>query len=206
MSKEHHTGLKEVVLRFSDEQGVVDMTDVEALDAHKSFVTFTRDASGGIGERAHRFAFITQVVPLEGDEYRLEDRWHAHPLMLGDNEEPVGGIAFGDVFRAERLPDGSLRFDRLIRKGHWRVLNLFLGHLFGSPSLAPVAATIEQYGGFAEEDPWIGGGWLWIFLPPDTDYDPMPDIRGAIRAIAPDEKAHAYEQWQKRWQVRTDEK
>jgi hypothetical protein len=205
MSKEHHTGLKEVVLRFPDEHGVVDMTDVETLKAHKSFVTFRRDARGSIGERAHRFAFVTQVVPLEDDEYRLEDRWHAHPFMLGDNEEPIGGIAFGDAFRAERLLDGSLRFDRIIRKSHWRVLNLFLGSVLGLPSLAPALATIEEHGGFAAEDPWISGGWLWIFLPPDTDFDPMPDIRGAMQAIPPDEMASAYEQWQKWWQVRTDQ-
>jgi hypothetical protein len=70
-----------------------------------------------------------------------------------------------------------------------------------SPYLAPVFARIEEHGGFAEEDPWIGGGWLWIFLPPDANYDPTADINAAIKSIPRDEMLSDYEEWRKRWHV-----
>jgi len=180
---------------------MVDMTDVGTLQTHKHGLTFKRNMEGGLGERAHRFAFVTCVVPLGADEYRLEDPWHGHTLMLGDDEQPIGGIVFGDSFCAEQLADGSLRFGRVTRKAHWHILNLFLGSMLRSPYLAPVFARIEEHGGFVEEDPWIGGGWLWIFLPPDANYDPTADINAAIKSIPRDEMLSDYEEWRKRWHV-----
>lgn len=125
----------EVVLRFPDDHGVVDMTPLGTLEAHKHDLIFKRDADRGIGEPAHRSAFVTSVVPLGEGLYRLEDPWHAHPLKLRDNEEAIGGLAFRDVFLAERLPDGSLRFDRIVQKGNWRVIDWFLGSFLMSPHL-----------------------------------------------------------------------
>jgi hypothetical protein len=121
----------EVILRFPGEDGMVEMTDPRTLQSHKNGLTFKRSETGGIGERTHRFAFVIWVVPLGEEQYRLEDPWHTHPLKLTDKEEAIGGLAFRDVFLAERLADESLRFDRIAQKGnarrarkHARVLRL----------------------------------------------------------------------------------
>jgi hypothetical protein len=66
----------EVVLRFPGEDGVIGMTDSRTLAAEKEFLHFKRDADGGIGELAHRYARVTWVVPLGDGQYRLEDPWH----------------------------------------------------------------------------------------------------------------------------------
>jgi hypothetical protein len=58
---------------------------------------------------------------------------------------------------------------------------------------------IEEHGGFAAEDPWIGGGWLWIFLPPETDYDPTNDFDEVIKVIPREELLTDYEEWRKRY-------
>ena len=52
----------EVVLRFANEDGVIDMTNRETLDIETRSLTFKRAANGGIGELQHQFAFVTAVV------------------------------------------------------------------------------------------------------------------------------------------------
>jgi len=173
----------EVVLRFPDENGIVDATGRETLEREKGPI-FKRDSNGGIGEVKHRFAFATPVVPLGADNYRLEDLWYGHPFRTMGEEKGAGGLAFGDVFLARPLADGSLLFDRVVQRGGWRIDYWMLP----SPSfvqshyLIDVVAAIEAHGGCAEPDPWIEN-WLWTFLPPETDYDPAIDIAEALSRI-----------------------
>jgi hypothetical protein len=191
--------IEEVVLRVPDETGTIDMTNRETLEPETHDLVFARDANGGIGQLKHWHAFVTRVVPLGDNQYRLEDVWHGHPFRMNDKEETRGGLAFRDVFLAQRLTDGSLRFEGIVRKGDWRVLHWFLGHYLLSPHLERAFARIEEHGGFATEDPWIGGGWLWIFLPPKTDYDPTKDVDEVIKAIPREEILSDFERWRKRW-------
>jgi hypothetical protein len=41
----------------------------------------------------------------------------------------------------------------------------------------------------------------WIFLPPETDYDPTDDFKEVIKAIPREEILSDYEEWRKRWAV-----
>jgi hypothetical protein len=172
----------EVVLRFPDENGIIDTTDCGTLEKEaRSGLLFKRATDGGIGELAHPLAFVTWVVPLAENTYRIEDLWHRHPLRTNENEEAPGGLAFRDVFVARRLADGSLLFDRVLERAEWRIDYWMLP----PPSVWPqylegVVAKIEALGGYAEQDPWIGN-WLWTFLPPETDYDPTTDIAEALQ-------------------------
>jgi hypothetical protein len=174
----------EVVLRLPNEDGMIDTTDRETLETETRELIYERDADGGIGELKHRSAFVTWVVPLAESHYRLEDLWHQHPWRMNDDEKAPGGLAFRDVFLAQRLPDGSLRFDRVVQKAHWRIDYWMLPSpsIFGSPYLNAAVARIEAHGGCAEQDPWIRN-WLWTFLPPETDYDPTSDIADALQRI-----------------------
>jgi len=173
----------EVVLRFSDQDGAIDITDCETVAERGRDPIFGRSEAGGIGERKYRSAFATEVVPLGDQLYRIEDPWYGHPFNCGDGEEAPGGLAFRDVFSAERLPDGSLRFDRLVKRAGWRVDYWMLPAsplLVESPVMSIVVAKIEEHGGFAERDPWVTN-WLWTFLPPESDFDPTSDIEAAVR-------------------------
>lgn len=177
----------EVVLRFHDENGIVDATGLKLLETETRSLIFKRAPDGGIGELKHRLAFVTWVVPLGEGSYRLEDLWHGHPARMSgdeDKQESPGGLAFRDVFRAERLTDGSLLFDRVLRKGEWRIdcwilpsPSFLRSHYFDG-----VVAQVEAHGGCAEPDPWMKN-WLWTFLPPEADYDPARDIDEALQMI-----------------------
>jgi len=193
----------EVVLRFPDENGIVDATGRHTLETEKGLI-FGRDADGGIGELKHRFAFVTSVVPLGAGTYRIEDMWYGHPFrMLGEEgeEKTAGGLAFRDVFLARPLADGSLLFDRVVQRGGWRLDYWMLP----SPSfvhpryLNEVVANVEAHGGCVEQDPWIGN-WLWTFLPPETDYDPTSDIEEALRRIPRAAIEEAQKEFQERFQ------
>jgi hypothetical protein len=144
-------------------------------------------------------AIETWVVPLGDGRYRFEDPWHTHPLRLREDGNAIGGLGFRDVFLAELLADGSLHLNGVVHKGNWRAINWFLGSILRSPHLGPAFAKIEEHGGFAEEDPWIGAGWLWIFLPPETDYDPTNDFNEVIKVIPREEILTDYEEWRKRY-------
>jgi hypothetical protein len=173
-----------VVLRFPDQNGAIDTTDREILERETLALTVRRSADGGIGELAHPLARVTWVVPLGEGNYRLEDLWHRHPLRMIAEDEAPGGLAFRDVFVAEPLADGSLRFDRLVQKAEWRVDYWMLpsSSFIESPYLQSAVVKIEAHGGRAEQDPWIGN-WLWTFLPPEADHDPSNDIADALKRI-----------------------
>lgn len=195
----------EVVLRLPNEDGTIDTTDRETLETETRELIFERAADGGIGELKHRLAFVTWVVLLAESKYRLEDLWHQHPLRMNDEEKAPGGLAFRDVFLAQRLPDGSLLFDRVVQKANWRIDYWMLPSpsIICSPYLNAAVARIEAHGGCAEQDPWIRN-WLWTFLPPETDYDPTSDIAGALQKIPRAEIERALREWQEEPQ-RSDE-
>jgi hypothetical protein len=79
------------------------------------------------------------------------------------------------------------------------------GELSAFAPSGPAFAKIEEHGGFAEEDPWIGGGWLWIFLPPETDYDPSNNFDEVIKGIPREDIQEDYAEWRQKWGVRLDE-
>ena len=178
----------DVVLRFANENGVIDTADPETIEKETRSLTFKRAADGGIGELTHRFAFVTAVVALGDNHYRLQDLWYGHPFRLNDDDEPQGGLAFQAVFYAERLADGSLLFDRVVERGGWRTDYWMLPSEWVSPPesllaseyLRTVIEKIDAHGGCAAQDPWIIN-WLWTSLPPGTDYDPTNDIAEAVK-------------------------
>ena len=197
----------ETVLRIPGENGTVDATGRDTLETETRSLIFKRDAIGGIGELKHPLAFVTWVVPLGGDRYRLEDLWHGHPLRCNEEtEETPGGLAFRDVFLARQLADGSLLFDRAVQKGAWRIDYWMLPapSFVRSEYLEATLAKIEAHGGCAEQDPWIRN-WLWTFLPPDANYDPTNDIDEVLRSIPRAEIEAAQNEFLKRYRPRSEE-
>jgi hypothetical protein len=136
---------------------------------------------------------VSYVLPLGDRHFSMEDPWIAHPLSCAqtDNDQPPGGLAYQDVFLAQPLANGALRFEAIVRRGDWRVENFMLGPALTTPYLEPVFKKIVEHGGFAEEDPWIGGGW-WVFMPPGSDYDPDSDFIQAVKTIPRDELVNNY--------------
>ncbi len=93
---------------------------------------------------------------------------------------------FGDVIHAETLPDGTLRFVSVIEPGRWSINTWMLGlQPIRSGILHPVFERVSAEGGFACEDPWMGG-MLWVFLPPEADYQPQADISACLARDGPE--------------------
>lgn len=142
--------------------------------------------------------FETWVVPLEDNHYRLEDLWFQQPFKMmaiegldpdvSVEEQTPGGLAFRDIFLAQRLPDESLLFDRVVQKANWRIDNWMLP--LSSESawryLTSIVERIEAHGGCIEPDPWFVN-WLWTFMPSEADYDPTSDINETINNIPREE-------------------
>jgi hypothetical protein len=113
-----------------------------------------------------------EVTSLGGELYRLEDPWLSN--------YGVDCAQFGDVIRADTLTDGTLRFVSVSEPGQWSIKTWILGpQPIRSEKLSPLFERVEAEGGFACEDPWIGGV-LWVFLPPESDYQPQADISACL--------------------------
>jgi hypothetical protein len=79
----------------------------------------------------------------------------------------------------ERKTDGTLRFCRVVAKSHWQTYGFALSKkLIESDSLKTILNKIEQNGGQWER---VLGGLLFVHLPPDSKYDPSPDIETLAR-------------------------
>jgi hypothetical protein len=113
-----------------------------------------------------------EVTSMGHDLYRLEDPWLS---MYG-----VDCARFQDVIRADTLADGTLRFVSVSEPGQWTIKTWILGpQPIRSEKLSPLFERVDAEGGFACEDPWIGGV-LWVFLPPESDYQPQADISACM--------------------------
>ena len=188
----------EVVLRIPDEDGRLDPTDRQTLEAKGRDLVFGRTPDGGVGPLKHRLAFVAWVVPLAEGRYRLDDPWIQHPFRMDEEDERApGDLAFRDVFLARRLPDGSLLFDRVVQKANWRVDQWTLPLPVSSAAqyLTAVIARIEVNGGCIEADPWFVN-FAWTFMPPDAGYDPTSDLNEAIDNIPRAEIERAMQAYQ----------
>jgi Flp pilus assembly protein TadD len=109
-----------------------------------------------------------RVSPLGGEHYRLEDPW------IGNYG--VECAQFKDVISADQLPDGTLRFTSVSEPGRWQINSWILGPpATRSGRLNLVFERAAAEGGFACEDPWLGGVF-WVFLPPESNYEPQAEI------------------------------
>jgi tetratricopeptide (TPR) repeat protein len=91
-----------------------------------------------------------RVRPLGGEHYRLEDP------RIGNYG--VECAQFKDVITADQLPDGTLRFRLVSEPGQWHINSWILGPpATRSGRLNLVFERAAAEGGFACEDPWVGG-------------------------------------------------
>ena len=120
------------------------------------------------GEERVRFpdenvACSLDLTPVGPRQFRIA----SIPIM-------VESATFGDIIEAERLPDGTLEFERVFEAGQWRVFSFVLPQVsLGSSEIAVVKARVLGHDGHWEE---IFGGLLFLCLPPGCDYDPTSDI------------------------------
>ena len=88
----------------------------------------------------------------------------------------VESASFRDVIEADRLEDGTLRFRRVVEKSGWRVIVHVVSKEFSES--AEVASMLERVVGMGGHWEWALGGFLFVALPPNVDWDPMSDFKG----------------------------
>jgi hypothetical protein len=135
-------------------------------------------------ERADADPIEIEVTRLGDDCYRLDDPW------IGSYG--IECASFMDVVLAEELPDGTLLFKAVKEPGNWKIENWVLGPDFiESAEMQPVFEKMTLEGGFLAHDPWMGG-ILWIFSPPNANYDPGEDIKSAHKLWDATESGRAF--------------
>ena len=111
------------------------------------------------GVRANNMC-LTQIGP---NLYRLEET----PVF-------IESVSYKDVIEADKQPDGSLLFCQVVQKSDLRTYDLILSkEIVASEELAIILDKVTALGGHWER---IFGGCLFIYLPANTDYDPVDEI------------------------------
>lgn len=88
----------------------------------------------------------------------------------------IESVKFRDIIEADEIDGKTLRFRRVVQSSDWRVYDFILGKGHrNSERTNLVLRRVEQVGGHWER---VCGGWLFICLPPDVDWDPTSDVVG----------------------------
>lgn len=105
-------------------------------------------------------ALVTEIGPAL---YRLD----SVPLM-------VDSASFRDIFEAERLDGGKLRFLRVVEKSNWRTYSWLLPQdVVEKLTTTALLDRVTEQGGHWER---VFGGVLFICLPSEVEWDPSPEI------------------------------
>lgn len=112
----------------------------------------------------HGFTCDAIVSHLGGNRYRLEDSGALTP------------VSYRDVFEADRKPDGTLLFRRIVERSTWRQFAYLLPRSLveRADELDSILDSVSDMGGHWER---VFGGILYIAVPPDVEYDPTADLR-----------------------------
>lgn len=113
------------------------------------------------------------VQPVAPNLYRLEDT----PIWANCEDDPIHA---GDVIEVAPLPDGTHRLVRVVERSSMRHFSWAVARFFvESAEYRRFGAAVEAAGGS-----WEGafGGFLWVHLPPDSDFDPKVELDRRIAA------------------------
>jgi len=127
---------------------------------------------------------------VEGDDVSIE--FSDESLTISANVSEVGpGLyrletiplftetaSFGDVIEAERRPDGTLRFKRVVTRSGWKQYEFLLSRADAespSPELAAILDRVIDLVGYWERVSFWD--YLFIFLPPSVEWDPTEEMR-----------------------------
>jgi len=102
-------------------------------------------------------------------------------LSLGNNRYQLNeglplieSTTIYDIVEVEPLPDGSLSFRKVVKESGWQTYSFTVSKMTTeSDSLRAILNKVEQNNGQWEQ---ILGGFLFIYLPPNSAYDPTSDI------------------------------
>ena len=107
------------------------------------------------------------VTPLGDNKYRLEE---AVPFSEC--------TAIYDVIKAKQIDGDTIQFLRVTEQSNWKT------HSYGlrkehvdSSALDAVTAKLEAHGAIWEQ--WFDG-LLFVYVPPDSGYNPDDDVAGII--------------------------
>lgn len=115
-------------------------------------------------------AYVELVGP---NLYRLEHT----PIWANREDDPIHA---GDVIEVEPLADGTHRLLHVVERSPMRHFTWAVPRFFAeSAEYRRFSAAVEAAGGS-----WQGafGGMLWVHLPPDSNFDPEPELARRIAA------------------------
>jgi hypothetical protein len=112
--------------------------------------------------------------------FKTEESTHREPLLVeevGPDQYQLLSCPFfaeaahyGDVIEAERQPDNSLLFRRVVGPSTYRTWTWVLScEIVESPPIVELCNTVEALQGYWQRD---YGGILQLVLPADADLDP----------------------------------
>jgi hypothetical protein len=107
------------------------------------------------------------VTPLGHNMYRLEE---AVPMS--------DCTTIYDVIKAKRIDADTIRFVRVVEKSNWRTYSYSLQQRHtDSPDLDIALAKIGENGAKWDQ---LFGGLLFVYVPPESDYNPDTDVQSVV--------------------------
>ena len=83
-----------------------------------------------------------------------------------------------DVIEAETVDPSTIRFIRVVEKSRWKTYSYFLNQeSIESLELAAKLAAVKPEGVRWDR---VFGGMLFVYVPPDSDYDPDSDLESVL--------------------------
>lgn len=120
------------------------------------------------------------VTPLGEDLFRLEDM----PISALFEEMD---IAQGDVIKATRDPDGSLRFSMVVVRSSLRMRGFLVGRdILESDAFRVFTDTLTAAGGSSER---VFGGVLVVHVPDGSPFNPAVELDTVVERVLQDGKA-----------------
>lgn len=88
----------------------------------------------------------------------------------------IESVGFGDVIEAEVVEEGRVRFICIAERGGWRTFDYMLSEeMVERVRMESLIKEVDARGAHWER---LFGGLLFICVPPDSDFDPTPQVMG----------------------------